>query len=105
MVAVCKGLYDIYRPKEDGTLLSTLYGRKITFYYLPPGEEDLTKAIFILFFKLEGRHDWPATLSNNPGHPSNEKNPAVIEKSLANYFEHCLHDAQAYRKPEKRHGS
>ena len=105
MVAVCKGLYDMYRPKEDGTLLSTLYGRKITFYYLPPGEEDLTKAVFILFFSLKGRHDWPATLSDNPGHPSNEKDPTVIEKSLAKYFEHRLHEAHAYCKSERRNGA
>ena len=93
MVTICKNLYDMYKPEEDGTLLSTLYGRKITFYYLPPGEEDLTKARFILFFTLEGRNDWAATLSDNPGSSSNEKDVAVLEKNLAHFFEKCLHDA------------
>ena len=93
MVTICKNLYDMYKPEEDGTLLSTLYGRKITFYYLPPGEEDLTKAVFLLSFRLEGRHDWPATLSDNPGSSSNEKDVAVLEKNLGHYFEHCLRDA------------
>ena len=93
MVAVCRNLYDMYKPEGDGVILSNLYGRKITFYYLPPGEEDLTKGIFILFFTLEGRNDWAATLSDNPGSSSNEKDVAVLEKNLGDYFEHCLHGA------------
>lgn len=90
MVAVCKELYDMYKPEGNEVILSNLYGRKITFYYLPPGEEDLTKGIFILFFTLEGRNDWAATLSDNPGSSSNEKDVAVLEKNLGDYFERCL---------------
>ena len=94
MVTICKNLYDIYKPKGDGTLLSALYGRKITFYYLPPEEENLTKSVFLMFFKLEGRNDWTATLSDNPGSSSVEKDTEVLEKNLARYFEKCLHGAQ-----------
>ena len=94
MVTICKGLYDMYKPEGSGTLLSALYGRKVTFYYLPPGEEDLTKAVFLLSFHLEGRHDWGATLSDNPGSSSNEKDIAVLEKNLAHYFDRCLCAAQ-----------
>lgn len=93
MVTICRNLYDMYKPEGDGVILSNLYGRKITFCYLPPGEEDLTKARFILFFTLEGRNDWAATLSDNPGSSSNEKDVAVLEKNLAHFFEKCLHDA------------
>ena len=93
MVTICRNLYDMYKPEGDGVILSNLYGRKITFCYLPPGEEDLTKACFILFFTLEGRNDWAATLSDNPGSSSNEKDVAVLEKNLAHFFERCLHDA------------
>ena len=103
VAAVCKGLYNMYRPKEDGTLLSTLYGRKITFYYLPSGEEDLTQAIFVLSFTLKGRHDWAATLSDNPGPSSNEKDPAAMEKGLAQYFDHCLHNAQSIAAQRRKH--
>ena len=101
MVTICKNLYDIYKPEGDGALLSNLYGRKITFYYLPPGEEDLTKSVFLLSFKLEGRNDWTATLSDNPGSSSNEKDIAILEKNLAHFFERCLHDAEreAHKRP------
>lgn len=94
MVMICKGLYDMYKPEGEAALLSALHGRKVTFYYLPPGEEDLTKAVFLLFFKLEGRNDWAATLSDNPGSSSAEKDIAVLEKNLAHYFERCLRAAQ-----------
>ena len=90
MVAVCKELYDMYKPEGNGVILSNLYGRKITFYYLPPAEHDMTKAVFLLSFKLEGRNDWAATLSDNPGSSSNEKDVAVLEKNLGDYFERCL---------------
>ena len=94
MVTICKNLYDMYKPKGDGTLLSALYGPKITFYYVAPEEENLTKAIFLMFFTLEGRNDWAATLSDNPGSSSAEKDTEVLEKNLARYFEKCLHGAQ-----------
>lgn len=101
MVAVCKELYDMYKPEGNGVILSNLYGRKITFYYLPPAEHDMTKAVFLLSFKLEGRNDWAATLSDNPGSSSNEKDVAVLEKNLAHFFERCLHDAEreAHKRP------
>lgn len=94
MAAVCKSLYDMYRPNGDGTLLSALYDRKITFYYLPPNETDLTQAVFAAFFTLKGPNDWAATLADNPGSSSSETNPAVMEKNLAHYFGTCLRSAQ-----------
>ena len=94
MVTICKNLYEMYKPNGDGTILSNLYGRKITFYYLPPSKEDLTKAVFLLSFKLEGRHDWAATLSDNPGSSSNEKDVTALERNLGHYFEHCLREAE-----------
>ena len=94
MVTICKNLYDIYKPEGDGALLSNLYGRKITFYYLPPNETDRTRAVFIAFFTLKGPNDWAATLADNPGSSSNETNPAVMEKNLAHYFDTCLRSAQ-----------
>lgn len=94
LAAICKKLHALYRPNGDGTVLSTLYGRKITFYYLPPGETDRTQAIFVAFFTLQGRNDWAATLADNPGSSSNETNPATMEQNLARYFDHCLRGAQ-----------
>lgn len=94
LAAVCKKLHALYRPNGDGTVLSALYGRKITFYYLPPNETDRTRAVFIAFFTLKGPNDWAAALADNPGSSSSETNPAVMEKNLAHYFGTCLHNAQ-----------
>ena len=47
LAAICKKLHTLYRPNGDGVVLSALYGRKITFYYLPPNETDLTRATFV----------------------------------------------------------
>ena len=94
LAAVCKKLHGLYRPNGDGTVLSALYGRKITFYYLPPNETDLTQAVFAASFTLKGPNDWAATLADNPGSSSSETNPAVMEKNLAHYFDTCLRSAQ-----------
>ncbi|MFC2461291.1 MAG: hypothetical protein ACFNQB_08960 [Selenomonas noxia] len=94
MAAVCRKLHALYRPNGDSAVLSALYGRKITFYYLPPNETDLTQAVFAAFFTLKGPNDWAATLADNPGSSSSETNPTVMEKNLAHYFGTCLRSAQ-----------
>ena len=94
LAAVCKKLHGLYRPNGDGTVLSALYGRKITFYYLPPNETDLMQAVFAASFTLKGPNDWAATLADNPGSSSSETNPAMMEKNLAHYFDTCLRSAQ-----------
>lgn len=94
MAAVCRKLHALYHPNGDSAVLSALYGRKITFYYLPPNETDLTQAIFAAFFTLKGPNDWAATLADNPGSSSSETNPTVMEKNLAHYFGACLRSAQ-----------
>ena len=94
LAAVCKALHALYRPNGDGTVLSALYGRKITFYYLPPNETDRTRAVFVAFFTLKGPNDWAATLADNPGSSSSEKDVAALEQNLAHYFDHCLRSAQ-----------
>ncbi|WP_315444508.1 hypothetical protein [uncultured Selenomonas sp.] len=93
MAVVCKKLHALYRPNGDGTVLSALYGRKITFYYLPSNEKDLTRAVFVAFFTLKGPNDWAATLADNPGSSSSEKDVAALEQNLARYFGSCLRSA------------
>ena len=94
LAAICKKLHALYRPNGDGTVLSALYGRKITFYYLPPNETDRTRAVFVAFFTLKGPNDWAATLADNPGSSSNETEVAALEQNLARYFGSCLRTAQ-----------
>ena len=93
MAAVCRKLHALYRPNGDSAVLSALYGRKITFYYLPLNETDLTQAVFAAFFTLKGPNDWAATLADNPGSSSSEKDVAALEQNLARYFDSCLHSA------------
>ena len=94
LAAICKELHALYRPNGDGTVLSALYGRKITFYCLPPNETDRTRAVFVAFFTLKGPNDWAATLADNPGSSSNEKDVAALEQNLARYFDSCLRNAR-----------
>ncbi len=94
LAAICKELHALYRPNGDGTVLSALYGRKITFYCLPPNETELTRATFVAFFTLKGPNDWAATLADNPGSSSNEKDVAALEQNLARYFDSCLRSAR-----------
>ena len=101
LAAVCKKLHALYRPNGDGTVLSALYGRKITFYYLPPNEMDRMRAVFVAFFTLKGANDWAATLADNPGSSSNETDVATLEKNLAHYFDGCLRTAQEEAKNQR----
>ena len=98
LASICKKLHTLYRPNGDGVVLSALYGRKITFYYLPPNETELTRATFVAFFTLKGPNDWAATLADNPGSSSNETDVAVMEKNLARYFDSCLRSAREEAK-------
>ena len=102
LAAICKKLHALYRPNGDGTVLSALYGRKITFYYLPPNEMDRMRAVFVAFFTLKGANDWAATLADNPGSSSNETDVAALEKNLAHYFDGCLRTAQEGAKNQRR---
>ena len=102
LAAVCKKLHALYRPNGDGTVLSALYGRKITFYYLSPNETDRMRAVFVAFFTLKGSNDWAATLADNPGSSSNETDVATLEKNLAHYFDGCLRTAQEEAKNQRR---
>ena len=102
LAAVCKKLHALYRPNGDGTVLSALYGRKITFYYLSPNETDRMRAAFVAFFTLKGSNDWAATLADNPGSSSNETDVATLEKNLAHYFDGCLRTAQEEAKNQRR---
>ena len=94
MAAVCRNLHALYRPNGDGAVLSALYGRKITFYYLPPNETDRTRVVFVAFFTLKGPNDWAATLADNPGSSSNEKDVTALEQNLARYFDSCLRNTR-----------
>ena len=96
VVRVCRELHALYHPQGDDTLLAEAHGRRITFYYLPTHTEDRTRAVRVMTFYLRTECDWTATLYENPGHSSGEKDTAVLEERLACYFEVCQRSAKAY---------
>ena len=71
-------------------------GRRITFYYLPEGTEEQARAVPIMTFYLRAVEDWTQTLYENPGHSSGERDVALLEERLAEYFEVRLKAAKAY---------
>ena len=84
MVAMLKQIYALYKPNNDGALLRPLFGRKVSFYYLPTGEQDKTKAVYLAGIWFKGKDDWRDTLLNAYGSSSFET-PA-LETGLAEYF-------------------
>ena len=102
VVHVCRELHALYRPQGDDTLLAEAHGRRVTFYDLPEGTKDRRQAVQIMTFYLSAKQDWAATLYENPGHSSGEKDTAVLEECLARYFEVRLKSAKAYVRDHKQ---
>lgn len=95
-VDLCRALHALYRPQGDDTLLTEAHGRRITFYYVPEGTEEQARAVPIMTFYLRAGEDWAQTLYENPGHSSGERDAALLEERLAEYFEVRLKAAKAY---------
>ena len=95
-VDLCRALHALYRPQGDDTLLTEAHGRRITFCCLPEGTEEQARAVPIMTFYLRAGEDWAQTLYENPGHSSGEKDAALLEERLAQYFEVRLKAAKAH---------
>ena len=95
-VDLCRALHALYRPQGDDTLLTEAHGRRITFCCLPEGTEEQARAVPIMTFYLRAGEDWAQTLQANPGHSSGEKDAALLEERLAQYFEVRLKAAKAH---------
>lgn len=88
MVAMLKQIYALYKPNNDEALLRPLFGRKVSFYYLPTGEQDKTKAVYLAGIWFKGKDDWRATLLNAYG--SSSFDTPALETGLAEYFNHKI---------------
>mgnify|MGYP000899487122 FL=1 len=53
-------------------------------------------------FYLRAGEDWAQTLYENPGHSSGEKDAALLEERLAQYFEVRLKAAKAYVREHRK---
>lgn len=88
MVTMLKQIYTLYKPNDDEALLRPLFGRKVSFYYLPTGEQDKTKAVYLAGIWFKGKDDWRATLLNAYG--SSSFDTPALETGLAEYFNHKI---------------
>ncbi len=92
MVAMLKKIYAVYKPNDDEALLRPLFGWKVSFYYLPIGEQDKTKAVYIEGTWFKGKDDWRATLLNVYG--SSSFDTSKLESGLGEYFNRRISDAK-----------
>ena len=65
-----KSIYSLYKPQDNPALLPT--ERSIGFYYLPKGEEDTTKAKYMISFRFKARNDWKETMLTGIGSTGND---------------------------------
>lgn len=80
VVGMLRDIYSLYKPNSDETLVSSVYGRKVSFYYLPNGETDKSKALYLISFKIRGREDWRDTLMSGVGYQ--DKSSEQIERDI-----------------------
>ncbi|MBS5710010.1 MAG: hypothetical protein KHW74_08390 [Veillonella sp.] len=80
VVGMLRDIYSLYKPNGDETLVSSVYGRKVSFYYLPNGETDKSKALYLISFKIRGREDWRDTLMSGVGYQ--DKSSEQIERHI-----------------------
>ena len=80
VVGMLRDIYSLYKSNGDETLVSSVYGRKVSFYYLPNGETDKSKALYLISFKIRGREDWRDTLMSGVGYQ--DKSSEQIERDI-----------------------
>ncbi len=61
-------------------LNQTSNGAGVSFYYLPNGETDKSKALYLISFKIRGREDWRDTLMSGVGYQ--DKSSEQIERDI-----------------------
>ena len=65
-----KFIYSQYKLQDSPALLRT--ERSVGFYYLPNGEEDKTKAQYLIGFRYMARNDWQETMLTGIGSTGND---------------------------------
>ena len=81
-----KTIYSQYKPQDNRALLPT--ERSIGFYYLPKGEEDKTKAKYLISFRFMGKNDWKQTMLTGIG--STGTDTSAVERDFASILDHMI---------------
>lgn len=79
-------IYSQYKPQDSPALLPT--ERSIGFYYLPKGEEDTTKAKYMISFRFKARNDWKETMLTGIGSTGNDV--AAVERNFVEVLDDMI---------------
>lgn len=105
MAKLCRQFYQLYRPDNDDALLDNLGFRDITFYYLPSGESDLKKGVYLTKFYINynGETEWDKVLRNYLNGPHDETDTDKLEKNLEDRFQTIVSEASAKEAKGERY--
>lgn len=84
-----KYIYNQYKPQDSSVLLPT--ERSVGFYYLPKGEEDKTKAKYLISFRFNAKNDWKETMLTGIG--STGTDTSAVERDFVEILNHMIHHA------------
>ena len=81
-----KFIYSQYKPQGSPALLPT--ERSVGFYYLPQGEEDTTKAKYLISFRFLAKNDWKETMLTGIGSTGNDA--TAVERDFVSILDHMI---------------
>ncbi len=86
-----KFIYSEYKPQDNPALLHPRAERHIGIYYLPNGEEDKTKAQYLIGFRYKARNDWKETMLTGIGSTGNDT--SGVERDFVSILDHMIKHA------------
>lgn len=86
-----KSIYSQYKPQDSPALLHPRSDRSVGFYYLPKGEQDTTKAKYLIAFRFMAKNDWKETMLTGIG--STGKDATAVERDFVGILNHMIQHA------------
>lgn len=86
-----KSIYSRYKPQDSPALLHPRSDRSVGFYYLLKGEEDKTKAKYLIGFRFMAKNDWKETMLTGIG--STGKDTSAVERDFVCILDHMIQHA------------
>ena len=83
-----KSIYSQYKSQDTLVLLHPRAERSVGIYYLPNGEEDKTKAQYLIGFRFMARNDWKETMLTGIG--STGKDTTAVERDFVKVLDHMI---------------
>ena len=83
-----KSIYSEYKPQDNPALLHPRADRHVGIYYLPKGEEDKTKAQYLIGFRYMARNDWKETMLTGIGSTGNDT--SAVERDFVKVLDHMI---------------